>query len=237
MEYRHQKREYGRAIRKAKRTAWKKLLKELDNDEWGQGYKLVVKKTHLNRTHKMGNELQWKTARGLFPAIEDKGGTKERKKNGDQRKLRAFTEEELGSAIERLKNGKAPGPDGILPEIAKAALSEERQTFLQIANAALRDGRFLEEMKEARLVLIPKPKKNTGEPVRYRPISLINVFAKILQAMIERRLGDQIGDGGGLSGSQHGFRKGRSTTGAMREVIEIAGWRPGRRGSTGRSAH
>ena len=222
-EYRQQKREYARAIARAKRAAWKKLLEELDNDEWGQGYKLVVKKTHLNRTHKMGNELQWKTARELFPVIEDKGETKERRMKEDQREFRAFTEEELGCAIERMKNGKAPGPDGILPEIAKAALREERQTFLKIANAALRNGRFPEEMKEARLVLIPKPKKNAGDPVRYRPISLINVFAKILEAMIERRLGDQIDEGGGLSDSQHGFRRGRSTTGAMREVIEIAG--------------
>ena len=60
--------------------------------------------------------------------------------------------------------------------------------FLHIANTALEEGKFPHVMKEARLVLLPKPVKNKGDPIMYRPISLLNVFAKVLEAMIEHRL-------------------------------------------------
>ena len=116
----------------------------------------------------------------------------------------------------------APGPDGIGPDIAKAALREQRQIFLDIANRALREGKFPDAMKEAQLVLLPKPAKNKGDPIRYRPISLLNVFGKVLEAMIEKRLSIDIEAGGGLHANQYGFRRGRSTIGAMSEVVGIA---------------
>ena len=88
----------------------------------------------------------------------------------------------------RVKSGKALGPDGVLPEIVAPALREQRQVFLEIANIALGDGRFPDRIKQDRLVLVSKPVKNTGDDIKYCPISLINVFAKVLEAMIERRL-------------------------------------------------
>ena len=87
-------------------------------------------------------------------------------------------------------------------------------------------------MKEAKLILVPKSVKNTGDDIKYRPISIINVFAKILEAMIERRLREQIKAGGRLHASQYGFRRDRSTIEAMDEVV---GSHPKRGNSLARS--
>ena len=128
-------------------------------------------------------------ARKLFPAVRDDVGgrvtTAER--------ARPFTLDELHWSVGRIKNGKAPEPDGILPEIVKAAVSCRRNLFLEIANGALANGVFPAEMKEARLALIPKVGKGTEAGSKaYRPISLLGVFGKILESMLEQRLKSEI---------------------------------------------
>ena len=51
-----------------------------------------------------------------------------------------FEENELLRAAARLKNGKAAGPDGIPPEIAKIAVTEIADTFLRIVNNMVAEG-------------------------------------------------------------------------------------------------
>ena len=220
--YKRMRREYAKAIGAAKKTSWKNLLEDLNRDEWGQGYRLVVKRTQLRRPFKMSDAEQWKVAAGLFPEVTGDAARLGGPRGTGGYVFRPFSEDELTAAVRRLKTGRAPGPDGVLPEIAVAALGGERRTFLRIANGALGTGIFPDKMKVARLVLIPKPTKHPGDTVRYRPISLLNVFAKILEAMIERRIRDHIEEEGGLSDAQFGFRGGRSTVGAVEEVKRIA---------------
>ena len=47
------------------------MLEDFDRDKWGQGYRMVVKKTHLTRNNKMGDVQQWAMARSLFPEVAD----------------------------------------------------------------------------------------------------------------------------------------------------------------------
>ena len=54
----------------SKRQTWKELLSALDNDQWGQGYKIVMKKLK-SRQWKMLNEEQQVTEAGkLFPVAQ-----------------------------------------------------------------------------------------------------------------------------------------------------------------------
>ena len=76
-------------------------------------------------------------------------------------------------------------------------------------------------MKEGRLVLIPKV-DGEGQPKGYRPISLLGAFGKILEAVVEYRIKEELEEKGDLHGSQYGFRTGRSTIDAMREVTITA---------------
>ena len=219
MEYKKCKRTYKNGIMEAKRSAWRSLLKDLDRDQWGRGYKIVVKRTNLKRRNKLTDAQQMVEARKLFPDVEDRV---RRKVVTTDEEVRPFTVEELSEATDRIKQKKAPGPDGILPEIAKVAVYCQKEIFLNMVNKALSDGEFPAQMKVAKLVLIPKSIKSHEETTAYRPISLLNVFGKIFEAILERRLRQEIDNKGRLHDKQHGFRRGHSTLNAMEEVIKIA---------------
>ena len=217
-EYKISKRDYNREILRSMRRSWQNIIKDLDRDEWGQGYRMVVKRTNLRRQGRMSHGQQMAVARKLFPAVRDDVGGRIATAEG----ARPSTSDELLWSVRRIKNGKAPGLDGILPEIAKVAVSSGENMFLDMANEALKKRTFPEGMKEAKLVLLPKPAKKTkGDAAAYRPISLLGAFGKILEGMVAERINEELRTKGELNERQYGFRAGRSTIGAMEEVMEI----------------
>ena len=121
--YRGRRKAYTRAIMKAKKAVWSKLIEDLNRDEWGQSYRLLVKKAHLCRNHKISDSKQWEIATSLFPVVDDDVGADVA---AEARDFRGFSEEELVVAADRMKSGRALGPDGIGPDIVKAALREQR---------------------------------------------------------------------------------------------------------------
>ena len=217
-EYRRSRKCYNKEINRAKRRAWEKLLGDLDDDEWGQGYRMVVKRTGMTRENRMSGEQQMAIARQLFPVATDYVGSRK----PTTTEATPFSMEDLQQALSRMKKGRAPGPDGVTAEIANAAVQSDGEAFLNIANDALRRGHFPERMKVAKLTLIPKNPGGTVGKKTYRPISLLGVFSKLLEAMVETRLGEEIRNSGDLHPRQHGFRRGRSAICAVQEVIEIA---------------
>ena len=72
----------------------------------------------------------------------------------DEEVVPEYTEEELLTAVDSLKNGKAPGPDGIPTEILKIAVHECPQLILYMYNTCARAGIFSKLWKQARLALI-----------------------------------------------------------------------------------
>ena len=72
-----------------------------------------------------------------------------------------------------------------------------------------------QEMGEANIVLLPKDPLHPRDPKQQRPISLANIWYKILDKLLTRRLTNHIESEGILSEPQYGFRKGRSTTDHM----------------------
>ena len=114
------------------------MLSDLDRNEWGQGYRLVVKMTNMKRPHRLTNEQQVAEATKLFPSVVDV--MEERVMTAGQ--PRSFSQEELREATERIRSGKAPGPDGVLPEIAKVTVRCQPELFLAIANRTLTDANF-----------------------------------------------------------------------------------------------
>ena len=93
-------------------------------------------------------------------------------------------------------------PTGIIFEDCKTLLKAE----------------FPKPLKEVKLVLIEKISKSLTNVKTYRTIILLNVFGKMSEVMLEGRLGKEIKQKGGMHVREHGFRKGRSTIGTMREV-------------------
>ena len=84
-------------------------------------------------------------------------------------------------------------------------------------NQCLVEGVFSSRWKRAKLVLIEKAK---GAETSYRPLSLLDTTGKTGEALMKPRILNAVREAGDLCDKQHGFRKGRSTIGAIREVTD-----------------
>lgn len=70
--------------------------------------------------------------------------------------------------------------------------------------------------------------KPPADPSSFRPITLIDSVAKLFERVILRRLEGELGETGGLTIKQYGFRKGVGAVDAVNRVLEIAGENQGR---------
>jgi hypothetical protein len=133
-----------------------------------------------------------------------------------------FSAEELLEATGKIRTGKAAGPDGVGPEIVRAVLSAVTQVALGVINGLLKARAFPREWKTAKLVLKPKGMVTSDGMRKFRPICLLESLGKLYEKLIKNRLIKELDEKGGLSDDQYGFRKGRSTSGAIKELWKMA---------------
>ena len=129
-----------------------------------------------------------------------------------------FTFDEYQVVKKRLIEGKAPGPDGIPPEVFKLCNIDE--IVLQFANKVLAAGDKPEQWSLIDIITIPKS-GDLGYTTNYRGISLTSIAAKITNKMMLNRIQPQLDPH--LRPNQNGFRPGRTTTShilALRRIIE-----------------
>ena len=155
----------------------------------------------------------------LFPTHEP---ANRRSQNTPNTEFLPFSAEELKVAAVGLKPGKAPGPDGIPPEVIREIAKQRPELLLGMYNACLRECIFPEIWKKQRLVLISKGKGDPEDPSAYRPLCMLDTSGKLLERLLKPRLTAAVENSGGLSARQYGFRPGRSTIDALREVTEAA---------------
>lgn len=121
-----------------------------------------------------------------------------------------ITEEEVRSAIRKLKCGKAPGLDEISAEFLKSAETVVLPFLTNLFNALFENGLFPEEW--CRSVIIPLFKKgDVNNPDNYRGIALLSVISKVFTSILNRRLYTWAEDNQKISEEQAGFRKQYST--------------------------
>lgn len=214
--YRETKKQLKIAIQRSKRACWKELISSVDADPFGKPYKLVMRKLRgPPPTASMELATLQSVVDSLFPRHQAR--TDAPLVPADP--IVPFTATEVDSAVERAggKN-KAPGPDGLTGKILLAVHKAHPNILLDLFNSCLRSGTFPAEWKTSRVVLLKKGNKPDGVPSSYRPLCLLNDVGKILEFLLARRLEDHVSNSGGLSVNQFGFRKGRSTDDAVREL-------------------
>ncbi len=129
------------------------------------------------------------------------------------------TKNDISKRIDDMKNGKAPGPDGICTAVLKNlknALLDPLQILFQLS---LDTGQVPDDWKRAKVTPIFK-KGSKGKASNYRPVSLTSLVCKLLEGIIREKLTDHLLRQNLLNGSQHGFMKNRSCQTNLLEFMD-----------------
>ena len=104
-----------------------------------------------------------------------------------------LTKRECWEALQTMGNNKSPGNDCLSKEFYVCFFNEIHSCLLQSLNTSFREGQLSSTQRQAVIVLIEKKDKDKRFLKNWRPISLINVDAKIASKAIALRIKKVIG--------------------------------------------
>ena len=94
--------------------------------------------------------------------------------------------------IKILPTNKSPGPGGFTGDFCQTFREELTPILLKLFQNIAEGGTLPNSFCKATITLIPKSDKDVTKKEYYRPISLINIDAKILNIILARRIQQHI---------------------------------------------
>lgn len=130
----------------------------------------------------------------------------------------AVSEEEVLSTLNRTKSGSPTDPASAqISKIGPVLLSNLTTLF----NHSLAQSTVPTVWKEAIVrPILKKPTADPKQPANYRPISLLPLFGKILESLVNNQLTYHLENNNLLDTSQSGFRAFHSTETALLEIVD-----------------
>ena len=101
---------------------------------------------------------------------------------------RRMTAGKIKAILKKLPAHKNPGPDSFRGEFYKTFKEELTPILHRLFEKMQTDGRLPNSFYEARIILIPKPDKDTTKKENYKPILLMNIDAKTLNKIVANNI-------------------------------------------------
>ena len=130
-----------------------------------------------------------------------------------------ITPEECAAVLESFQNNKSPGNDGIPVEFYKKFWSVLSEPFTKCVNECFETGEMSRSQKQAVITLIEKKRKDRLLLKNWRPISLVNVDAKIMSKVIATRIKNVLPNI--IHHNQTGYVKDRHIGETVRSVFDV----------------
>lgn len=119
-----------------------------------------------------------------------------------------FSTQEIVTALSKLPNGKASGPDEVPNEVLKCL---HPHTLREYVNKTWVDLAWPDHWFTGSCIPVLKSGLDHRDPNSYRPITLLNCDSKFFERLVLNRLSPALESNGVFSEAQAGFRPGRGT--------------------------
>jgi hypothetical protein len=129
------------------------------------------------------------------------------------------TEEEVISLTKSLNGKPTSGDDDIPENLVKQCILLIKGPLTHIYNLSLNSGVFPDLWKTAEVKPLHK-KADKYDMYNYKTVSIIPVFAKLLERLMYNRMRSFLYENKILSEGQNGFRKGKSIDTTVQSYIE-----------------
>ena len=139
--------------------------------------------------------------------------------NPIERVVPDISREEVKRALNKMKNGKAAGPDGIPVEVWKVLQEEGVDILWDLYSKIFRQEKIPESWRNSSLIPIYKGKGDIQDCSNYRGIKLISHTMKVYERIIDQRVRNETE----ISEEQFGFMPERGTVDAifaLRQTME-----------------